>query len=172
MSHPDPANEPTPERTTEARRAPVSIGVGMPASLHLDDFGTHVAAVFGTLPMLVGSACKGKQWRDVDVRLILFDDECVRLFGTASPSHLNGRWVALCMAFSALGQKMTGLPIDFQIQGMTHANKLYGGEPRNAIGMTERSLVKECRETPDGVIALREPEAAGRPTPPDVGRPP
>lgn len=46
----------------------------------------------------------------------------------------NGKWVALCMAFSALGKEMTGLPIDFQIQRRTDANKKYPKQPRFALG--------------------------------------
>lgn len=110
--------------------------VGMPASMHLDEFASHVWSVFGTRPYLVGSAAKGKVWRDVDVRLIL-DDEVYEKWELGDPSFTNhsARWTALCMAFSALGAKMTGLPIDFQIQQFTRANELYKEGPRHPLGM-------------------------------------
>lgn len=111
----------------------VKVGVGMPAWLLLNQFGRLVFDAFGEWPYLVGSAAQGKQWRDVDVRLILQDNEYERMFGKASrAAELNHKWVALCLAFATLGQKMTGLPIDFQIQDQTKANMLYDG-PRIAL---------------------------------------
>jgi len=113
------------------------MGVGMPATLLLEEFGSQVWHAFGTPPYLVGSALEGKQWRDVDVRLILSDTEYAAMFHSEpAREHVNGKWVALCLAFSALGRQMTGLPIDFQIQQQTHANKTYDG-PRSSLGMVQ-----------------------------------
>jgi hypothetical protein len=85
----------------------------------------------------VGSSLHGKKWRDVDVRLMLDDDKYGAMFGIDSHAneHTCDKWVALCMAFSALGQKMTGLPIDFQIQRSTQANEKYPCS-RSALGIT------------------------------------
>lgn len=122
------------------------MGVGMPAYLLLQEFGSQVWAAFGAPPYLVGSALDGKQWRDVDVRLIL-DDETYAAWGFGDPrpsyAYQNGKWVALCLAFSALGKQMTGLPIDFQIQQQSYANKTFDG-PRSALG------VIALRMKPDG----------------------
>ena len=108
----------------------------MPAALYLDEFGSQVWSAFGHMPHLVGSALRGKKWRDVDIRLIL-DDETYRSVGLGDPRypHQNLKWVSVCMAYSALGEKITGLPIDFQIQQMSRANKLHKG-PRSSIGGT------------------------------------
>jgi hypothetical protein len=115
----------------------VAVGVGAPAWIYLNQFGRIVNDAFGDWPYLVGSAAQGKTWRDVDVRLILADDEYEKLIGKLpSNEMLNPRWRALCMAFSALGQHMTGLPIDFQIQQQTQANKLYSGGVRQALILT------------------------------------
>ena len=117
--------------------------VGMPAALMLHEFGSQVWHAFGEPPYLVGSALRGKQWRDVDVRLILPDEEYERLgLGDPLQQHQNGKWVALVMAFSALGRQMTGLPIDFQIQQMSHANKEY-------------ALAEHNRSALLGVLSLR-----------------
>lgn len=115
------------------------IGVGSPAILFLEQFGSVVWDAFGAPPYLVGSAAKGKVWRDVDVRLMLSDAEFLAMFGKPAPLHswTSGKWAALCMAFSVLGKQMTGLPIDFQIQDTTHANKAYAEGPRWAIGLLE-----------------------------------
>jgi len=119
--------------------------VGMPAALYLEEFGSQVWSAFGTLPYLVGSATFFKEWRDVDVRLILDDAEyaCLGL-GDPVRACTNAKWAALCMAFSALGTKMTGLPIDFQIQQRTYANAQYN-RPRLALGLVGLRLeTKEC----------------------------
>lgn len=112
----------------------------MPAALYLDEFASQVWAAFGHPPYLVGSALAGRTWRDVDVRLILSDAEYAA-FGLGDPehSHRNARWVSLVMAYSALGRAMTGLPIDFQIQQQTHANKNYEGA-RSALGIIASRL--------------------------------
>lgn len=110
------------------------MGVGMPAELLLQEFGSQVWHAFGEPPYHVGSSLTNKQWRDVDVRLILDDDTYVAMFGDPRTAHTNGKWVALCLAFSALGRQMTGLPIDFQIQQQSQANEQYKGE-RSGLGI-------------------------------------
>lgn len=122
--------------------------VGMPAALHLEEFGSQVWAAFGQPAYLVGSALLTKQWRDVDVRLILDDEEYERL-GLGDPNRSgsqNGKWVSLCMAYSALAKAMTGLPVDFQIQAMSRANKIWGREegdfPRFALGMVALRMLE------------------------------
>lgn len=108
--------------------------VGPPATVHfLNCFGDVVMEAFSSVPYLVGSALVTKDWRDVDIRLILSDEEFADEIGELTdPCNLNERWNALCLAFSALGRQMTGLPIDFQIQQRTDANKKFDG-PRNAL---------------------------------------
>jgi hypothetical protein len=111
------------------------MSVGMPAQLLLHEFGSQVWSAFGKPPYHVGSSLENKTWRDVDVRLILDDDE-YEAWGLGKPNlpHQNAKWVALCLAFSALGKQMTGLPIDFQIQQRTRANSEYTGM-RSALGI-------------------------------------
>ena len=126
------------------------VGVGMPHLLKLDAFGRYVFNAFGVRPCLVGSALRSKQWRDVDVRLILSSTEWNELFkvplldaskfvldanvtihDVTAQDHYNKnthyceKWVALCLAWSAFGKELTGLPIDFQIQPSYIARLLY-----------------------------------------------
>lgn len=111
-------------------------GVGMPALLRLDAFAWRIHEAFGDTPYLVGSANHTTKWRDVDVRLILDDAEYDVLFG--GPMHSprdNLRWALICDAISELGRQMTGLPIDFQIQRQTEANKEYPDGWRNPLGL-------------------------------------
>lgn len=118
-----------------------SVGVGMPQTLWLHEFGSQIEFAFGDTPFQVGSSLNSKVWRDVDVRLIL-DDKEYDAMGLGKPEECqqNGKWVALCLAFSALGKEMTGLPIDFQIQRRTEANNMYptkyGNHNRSALGFT------------------------------------
>jgi hypothetical protein len=133
------------QRPLRRPRIFIGVGVGMPAALKLDEFGSQVWHAFGKPPYLVGSATRSKRWRDVDVRLILDDDEWAAMgFGDPCPSHFqhDGKWTALCLAFAALGREMTGLPIDFQIQQQTYANKTFDG-PRCALGMVDLRMVKD-----------------------------
>lgn len=119
------------------------MGVGMPQTLYLDEFGSQIWSAFGSVPYLVGSALDNKQWRDVDVRLILEDEEYEKL-GLGKPDDClqNLKWISLCMAYSALGERITGLPIDFQIQQQTDANKKFKGN-RSAIGLIPLRLSRE-----------------------------
>lgn len=108
------------------------MSTGMPAGIWLQKFGVIVADYFGHTPYHVGSSLKTKDWRDVDVRLILPDAEFAARFGEHA-QHTDARLAAITLAFSALGSQMTGLPIDFQIQSVSHANGEYGDEWRSAL---------------------------------------
>lgn len=111
------------------------MGVGMPATLLLNRWAKEVAEAWGAIPYLVGSALEGKQWRDVDVRVILEDEEYDRIFGhRTNPPHLNTKWAAFCTAFAVWGREATGLPIDFQIDRRSEANAEHSG-PRSALGV-------------------------------------
>lgn len=115
------------------------MGVGMPADLWLNEFGSQVWSAFGEPPYHVGSSLANKDgWRDVDVRVMLDDDAWARwgfsLDQHTVDAHMDPKWVAVCLAFSALGKQMTGLPIDFQIQRVDDANAKFPG-PRSAIGI-------------------------------------
>jgi hypothetical protein len=104
----------------------------MPAGIWLNKFGTIVTDYFGHVPYHVGSSLRTKDWRDVDVRLILPDEEFDERFGRIKSADANPKLAAITLAFAALGKEMTGLPIDFQIQPQTHANEVYPG-PRSAL---------------------------------------
>lgn len=136
------------------KRKPIPhIGVGSPGILRLEQFGEVLNDAFGDTAYLVGTAARGKVWRDVDVRVILDDIAYRRLFGH-SP-HPPPAWKAMAMAFSALGTQMTGLPIDFQLQGMTHANGVYGDEVRVPLFTRYEEPLHDAWTCPD---CLNPPE--------------
>ncbi|MGW9196073.1 hypothetical protein [Micromonospora chersina] len=115
------------------------MSTGMPAGIWLTKFGVIVRDYFGYVPYHVGSSLDRKDWRDVDVRLILPDEEFAERFGDIfRSSETDPKLAAITLAFATLGQQMTGLPIDFQIQPQSHANKLYPDK---------RSALIEIRES-------------------------
>lgn len=102
------------------------MSTGMPAGIWLVKFGEIVADYFDCSDVYqVGSSLVTKDWRDVDVRLILSDDDFTQRFGQVRSAEANPKLAAITLAFAALGREMTGLPIDFQIQPMSWANEKY-----------------------------------------------
>lgn len=88
---------------------------------------------------LVGSVLERPDYRDVDVRCMLRDDDFDALFPGVHMRHETGepwhpRFTLLCFSVTAWLRHMTDLPIDFQFQRMTQANAKYGNKRRNAIG--------------------------------------
>ena len=119
------------------------MGVGMPTQLLLNEFGSKIIDAFDEVPFHVGSSLWNKTgWRDVDVRLIL-DDEKYESMGFGDPRYYrqNKKWISMCLAFSLMGKYMTGLPIDFQIQQRTYANKNFKGN-RSVLGMVPHRIKK------------------------------
>lgn len=109
-------------------------GPGVMAYRYLDIFGALAGDAFGAMAYLVGSAATSHTFRDVDVRVILDDDEWVRRFGPIrEPMSASVAWSAEMMAWCALAEKLTGLPVDFQVQPRTVAAKEEG--PRNPLGV-------------------------------------
>lgn len=107
-------------------------------------FGAYVAQAFGHTPYHVGSSLTAKaKYRDVDVRLILPDDEYALYFGDPfKPADRPPREHLWNAAWSAFGKKVTGLPIDFQIQQQTIADTTEECKgPRSALLITDDDLV-------------------------------
>lgn len=103
----------------------------------LEDWAIHVGRMFGPMgiPFLVGSALTTNTYRDVDVRVMLDADEWAALFpGLADCDIRDARWSGFCTAISVWGQKVTGLPVDFQIQPADKANEQHNGR-RHALGL-------------------------------------
>lgn len=96
----------------------------------LHDFAKIIEPLFpnGYGPYQVGSSQERKDWHDIDLRVLLKDDE----YDSISKS-IDLRVVSI--AISLWGQKVTGLPIDYQIQRMSDANEEFNGRPRNAVAI-------------------------------------
>lgn len=118
-----------------------AIHIGAPACFALEQAARHVAEAFGAYGdgaggiYVVGSCLQRPDWRDVDVRFIMSDEEFAQTFpGAGQHWEHDARWLLLTVAISDWLSKQTGLPVDFQFQPQTHANDRHKGS-RNAIGM-------------------------------------
>lgn len=90
---------------------------------------------FGYCIYLVGSSTERRDYRDVDVRCILSDEEYARLFpGITGNAGLNAFWSILSSSISLYLSQHSGLPVDFQFQQQTKANAEYNG-PRHPLGI-------------------------------------
>lgn len=93
----------------------------------------HIERAYGGYGCyLVGSVLSRHDYRDVDVRCILSDDEFEALF-PKDADGLRPRWMLMSMALSAWLRYLTDLPIDFQFQKQTVANEKHKG-PRSSLG--------------------------------------
>lgn len=101
----------------------------------LNDACIPIREAFGPWLFLVGSATERPDFRDVDLRLILPDEDFDHWF--------DGRvmlWSLVCLTIGQHLANITGLPIDFQIQRMTEANEKHPTTHRNPMGMRARPL--------------------------------
>lgn len=116
----------------------MSGGTGFRHQLALDLYGQLIWAAWGERPYLVGSTQRGaRDARDVDVRVMLSDAEYQRLLGPVWQEGRRHRYLpytAQMHAWSVLGEHMTGLKIDFQVQRLSEANERYPDGIRNPIG--------------------------------------
>ena len=102
--------------------------IGVPEIYALDMAAKSVCDAFPeSLGLyLVGSANERADWRDIDLRLMLTDEDFAVLFPSADLRNgmyaHNPRWILMVTAISERLCKATGLPVDFQFQPMTDAN--------------------------------------------------
>ena len=112
--------------------------VGAPAVFALEQCCQQINDAFGDFGCyLVGSAMERPDWRDVDVRFIMSDEEFSKMFPNCTAEgqwESDPRWLLFTVSISGWLSKVTGLPVDFQIQPQTHANERHKGQ-RNAVGL-------------------------------------
>ncbi len=134
------------------------MGFGPHKHLLLDQFGQLVFAAWGDVGYQVGSSLTSSTWRDVDIRVMLSDEEYERRLGPVWQTgmrHKDLGYRAEMLAWSTLGERMTGLPIDFQVERESEANALFPTEGRNPIGVAF-GLTRHAR------VAVREREEIER----------
>ena len=107
-----------------------------PHAFHLEHACAMIHQAFGDCPYLVGSCLMKRDYRDVDVRLILSDEQFAHHFPACGDHpERHALWSLMCSTISDWLSKRTGLPIDFQIQQRTAANKMYPRRPRRPMGL-------------------------------------
>lgn len=122
----------------------------MPASILLDAFGQWVYDAFGETAYHVGSSMYGKQWRDVDVRVMLDDADFDAMFpGYQLYNQNDSKWALVNAAMSALAQQQTGLPVDFQFQRVTDANRKYKAARNPLMLGNHRSVQEQLKRRTD-----------------------
>lgn len=126
-----------------------AIYVGAPACFALELACRDICDAFdGYGCYVVGSSLDRPDWRDVDLRFIMPDGAFAVLFPDAGRHwEQDARWLLLTVSISERLSKVTGLPIDFQFQPQTHANKRHNGK-RSAIGL--RIITKEINVADKG----------------------
>lgn len=115
------------------KRGPRAASYLSPPDLRRLDWAcAPIRQAFGTPPYLVGSVLMRPDYRDIDIRLILDDEQVERMFPT------DGVRLLLNVALSDLIARAAGVraPIDFQIQSMTEANVPEHGL-RNPLGIRD-----------------------------------
>lgn len=109
-----------------------------PAQFNLNHACVPLWSAFGDC-YLVGSSLERRDFRDVDIRCILPDEEFNALFPDIGRSKsgswmYSSRWSVMCASISEWLSRQSGLPVDFQFQRQTDANNEFKGV-RSAIGM-------------------------------------
>lgn len=99
--------------------------------LRLDQWAESLTWVFDPGPYLVGSVLTRRDFRDVDVRVSLADDDPL----LADPDRLR----LINVAMSVWAQQASGgLPVDFQFQ--KHSEWIADEGPRNPLGSRWRTV--------------------------------
>jgi hypothetical protein len=110
--------------------------IGAPKAFELEMACQVVVDAFDSLGcFLVGSATERADWRDVDLRMMFKDEDFAKLFPDAGEHwEHDSRWLLMTAAISDWLSKRSGLPVDFQFQPMTWANKKFD-KIRHAVGI-------------------------------------
>jgi len=138
-----PGDKASKPRLPNAPRAK-GLYIGAPACFALELACQHVADAFREKDhfggmYVVGSVLERPDWRDVDIRFMMADDQFRQEFPNAGPIEHNRwefdpKWLLLTTSISVFLSKASGLPVDFQFQPQSHANSRHHGR-RNAIGL-------------------------------------
>lgn len=90
---------------------------------------------------LVGSSLTTSKWRDIDIRHIVSDDSWNRLVKMIDVGYFNH-------TMSLWGQRVTGLPVDYQLQRMGDPQN---DGPKHPIDVLE-GYVNGVQRTPRGEV--------------------
>lgn len=98
--------------------------IGAPAFFLLNQACRVITEAYGCNLYLVGSALERRDFRDVDLRLILADEDFARMFpGLGNGWRYDARWSLFCSSVSLYLSQASGLPVDFQVQRRSWAKE-------------------------------------------------
>ncbi len=121
-----------PDEPTTPR--PDKIYIGQPAHLHLDAACTLLHHAYGPC-YLVGRCLTHRDYRHVDIRIILPDAEFAAEFGAGyEQARRTPRWICLCAGLGAYVAQATGLLVDLQIQSQAWSDRWFAAERRVPVG--------------------------------------
>lgn len=104
-----------------------------PELMRLDLWAQAFVWAFKHQPYLVGSVLTRRDYRDVDVRLPVDDDDVM----FEDPDRLR----LVHVAMSVWAQQVSGLPVDFQFQPWSEwTAEVEQGKPRNPLGDRWRTV--------------------------------
>lgn len=87
---------------------------------------------------LVGECLDRRDYRHVDVRMILPNEQFHELFGGRWDGGVRTvRWHVMCVSITKMLRDATGLPVDFQIQSESWSEHHFGDRRRVSIGDLE-----------------------------------
>lgn len=137
-----------PEQAPPRRRA---TWLTVTQAFNLNQACRPLVEAFGWHVYQVGSSLERRDFRDVDVRCILPDEDFDRLFPDGGLARDQGvrpvkALAMLSVAVSEWLANRTGLPIDFQFQRQTDANADFPRpRPRNSLGIVVREEPEDAR---------------------------
>ena len=105
-----------------------------------------VNAAFDDDCYLVGSAVASRDFRDVDVRMIMDDHKYELFFGPIAPAH-SALLSLIIASVSGYLSQLTGLRIDFQIQKRSRISKEEWDKPRVSLGRAYRVTLRSSDGT-------------------------
>lgn len=130
-------------KLNEEKKPPKKVNyIGAPATFALELACKHLNRAFPGRCYVVGSVLQGPGHRDVDVRLMMNDEEFMKLFpdvhNLQGTWEFDTRWLLMTVQTSQWLSQQTGLNIDFQFQPSSWGNSQHGGpnKPRHPVGLT------------------------------------
>jgi len=133
--------------------------VGAPAIFKLNQCSTTINKAYeGGQCFLVGSSLVKRDYRDVDVRLILPNDLFAHAFGELdySSTQYHPRMSLLSVVVSDWLSKETGLPVDFQFVSAGRHQRMYADKPKHELGYFYKM---NAMPSPDYIKNVIEEEA-------------
>lgn len=108
--------------------------VGQPGLMLLGGACHLLGEAYGPC-FLTGACLVRRDYRHVDVRMIVADEVFRELFENAYPEACRSvRWNVFCAAMTMYLARLSGLPVDFQVQSTSWSQAGFGDQRRVAIG--------------------------------------